>query len=69
MLEWKASPTQWIMWKTVLGNKVEQLDHSVKPHINISFKYEWDTAELWDTMKRPNLQSRCTEKNNTIMKM
>jgi hypothetical protein len=36
--------------------KVEELDQTVKDHERMLRK--WNMQDIWDTMKRPNLESR-----------
>jgi hypothetical protein len=39
-----------------MEDKVEELGPSVKDHEKMIRKYEWNRQDLWDTIKRPNLQ-------------
>jgi uncharacterized coiled-coil protein SlyX len=36
--------------------KVKELDQIVKDHERMLRKYEWNMQDIWDNMKRPNLQ-------------
>jgi uncharacterized coiled-coil protein SlyX len=40
---------------SVMKDKVEELDKTVKDHKGMLRKYEWNMQGIWDTMKRPNL--------------
>jgi uncharacterized coiled-coil protein SlyX len=37
-------------------DKVEELDKTIKDHERKLIKYEWNMEDIWDTMKRLNVQ-------------
>jgi hypothetical protein len=37
------------------GDKVEELDQSIKDPEKMLRKYEWNMKNVWKTIKRPNL--------------
>jgi hypothetical protein len=44
-----------------MEDKVEKLDQTVKDHERMLRKYEWNIQDIWNTMKKPNLQITCVE--------
>jgi hypothetical protein len=56
--------------KTVSGieNKVEELDQTVKDHERKLRKYKWNMKDVFDTMKKPNLQIMGVEGEETQTK-
>lgn len=40
--------------KSVMEDKVDELDHSVKIKENVFKNYTQNMEKFWDTMKRPN---------------
>jgi hypothetical protein len=49
-----------------MEDKVEKVDQRVKDHERMLRKYEWNMQDIWDTMKRPNLQIMGVEKGKEI---
>jgi uncharacterized coiled-coil protein SlyX len=49
-------------------DKVEELDQTVKDHERMLRKYKWNMQAIWDTMKRPNLESRVWKKKRYKLK-
>jgi prophage DNA circulation protein len=49
-----------------MENKVEELDQTVKDHERMLRIYEWNVQDIWDTMKRPNLQTMGVEAKQEI---
>jgi uncharacterized coiled-coil protein SlyX len=45
---------------------VKELDQTVKDHERMLRKYEWNMQNIWDTMKRPNLQIMGIEEGEEI---
>jgi hypothetical protein len=56
--------------KTVSGieNKVEELDQTVKDHERQLRKHKWNMKDVFDTMKKPNLQIMGVEGEETQTK-
>jgi uncharacterized coiled-coil protein SlyX len=48
-----------------MEDKVEELDKTVKDHERKLRKYKWNMQDIWDTMKRPNLQIMGVEEEDT----
>jgi DNA repair ATPase RecN len=40
---------------SVMEDKVEELDQTVKEHEKMLRKYEWNMQDIWNTIERPNL--------------
>jgi uncharacterized coiled-coil protein SlyX len=47
-------------------DKVEELNQTIKDHKRMLRKYEWDMQDIWDTIKRPNLQIMGIEEGEEI---
>jgi hypothetical protein len=45
--------------------KLEELEQTKKDHERMLTKYEWNMQDIWDTMKRPNLQIMAIKKKKT----
>jgi uncharacterized coiled-coil protein SlyX len=43
-------------WVSGTEDKVEELDQTIKDHEKMLRKYECNRKDIWDTMKRQNLQ-------------
>jgi prefoldin subunit 5 len=43
-------------WVSGTEDKVEELDQTIKDHEKMLRKYERNRKDIWDTMKRQNLQ-------------
>jgi DNA repair ATPase RecN len=42
-------------------DKVVELDQIIKDHERMLRKYKWNMEDIWDTMKRPNIQIMSVE--------
>jgi DNA repair ATPase RecN len=40
---------------SVMEDKVEELDQTLKEHEKMLRKYEWNMQDIWNTIERPNL--------------
>jgi hypothetical protein len=49
-----------------MEDKVEDLDQTIKDHERMLRKYVWNIQNIWDTMKRPNLQIMVIRKGEEI---
>jgi chromosome segregation ATPase len=49
-----------------MEDKAEKLDQTVKDHKSMLRKYNWNMQDIWDTMKRPNLQIMGVEEGEEI---
>jgi uncharacterized coiled-coil protein SlyX len=47
-------------------DEVEELDQTVEDHKKVLRKYEWNMQDVWDTIKRPNLQIMHIEEGEEI---
>jgi uncharacterized coiled-coil protein SlyX len=47
-------------------DRVEELDQTVKDHEKMLRKYEWNMKNIWDPMKRPNIQIMGVEERKEI---
>jgi uncharacterized coiled-coil protein SlyX len=47
-------------------DRVEELEQTVKDHERMLRKYEWNMQDIWDIMKRPNLQIMGVEEGEKI---
>jgi archaellum component FlaC len=59
----KIEAQKWSKLKSGKENKVEELGQTVKDHMTI---YEWNTQDIWNIMKRPNLQVMGIEEGQEI---
>jgi uncharacterized coiled-coil protein SlyX len=48
-----------------MENKAQELDQTVKDHERMLRKYKWNLQDIWDTMKRSNLQTMGAEGEET----
>jgi hypothetical protein len=47
-------------------DKVEELDQTIKDYEKMLRKYEWNMQDIWDTMKRSNLQIMGIEEGEEV---
>jgi hypothetical protein len=52
--------------KRVSGREDRVLDHTVKDHERMLREYEWNIPDIWEAMKRPNLQIISVEEGEEI---
>jgi hypothetical protein len=49
-----------------MEDKVKELEQTVKDHERMLRKHKWNMQDIWDTMKRPNLQISGIEEGKEI---